>query len=471
MTVDVRAMTMRRALDGLAQGEFSTAELVRDSLIRLDATDATPQAWVEVEPQLAMQHALAADRRRTFNSPTLPLFGIPIGVKDIIDIAGMRTRCNMESRVDIHVAARDADAVAALRRDGAILLGKTVTQEAAAGVISDPARNPWDPDRIPGGSSGGSAAAVASGACVAALGTDTGGSIRIPASVTGMVGLKPTWGRLSVKGIFPLAPSMDTVGPITKTVEDSAMLYLSLAGRQKEIAGLADRFPEAGRSLSGRRIGVLRPYFLDRVQDDVAIAFQDAVSVLRGLGAEIVDCDWEDAGAARAVALISSRVESAAVHRAQLHGAPDLMGKALRSRVEVGAMLRADTYIRARQVRKAISGSIAGVYRDHALDAVVVPTLPATAPRANEDDVTYADGSKEEVGAALTRLAAPWNATGQPVISVPCGFDVNRMPVGLSFVGRPDEELDLCDMAHAYERAAGWHRHLPPKIHEKPGHT
>jgi aspartyl-tRNA(Asn)/glutamyl-tRNA(Gln) amidotransferase subunit A len=206
---------------------------------------------------------------------------------------------------------------------------------------------------------------------------------------------------------------------------------------------------------------VLGSYFLDRVQTDVASAFQDAVAALRGLGAEIVECDWADAEAARAVALASSRVESASVHRTQLREAPELMGEALRSRLEVGAILTADTYIRARQARKGIRDSIGGVYRQHRLDAIVAPTLPATAPRADEDVVTYADGSTEAIGTAFTRHTAPWNATGQPVITVPCGFDVSRMPVGLSFVGRPDQELELCDLAHAYERATGWFRHLP----------
>lgn len=458
MTLDLPRLTLATALEGLASGAFSTTELMHETLMRLDATDARIQAWVEIMPRQAMDLAQAADRRRAIGTPTRPLLGIPIGIKDIIDVAGLRTRCNMESRVDAEEASRDADVVHALRRDGAILVGKTVTQEAAAGVISDPARNPWNTDRIPGGSSGGSAAAIAAGTCLAALGTDTGGSIRIPASVTGTVGLKPTWGRLSIRGIFPLAPSMDTVGPIAKTVHDAAILYLSLAGRSKEIPALANRFPASGGSLTGKRIGVLGTYFPDRLQGEVERAFQDAIVQLQDLGAEVVECDWADAGAARAVALIVSRIESAAVHRDALRHAPDLMGEALRSRLEVGAVLPADTYIRARQARNAIRASIARVYREHRLDAIAAPTLPATAPRADESVITYADGSSEEVGTALTRLTTPWNATGQPVISVPCGFDADRLPVGLSLVGRPDDELGLCDLAHAYERAAGWYR-------------
>lgn len=460
MTIDLKSLTIHEALTAMEAGDLLASDLMRQSLVRLHATDDAIQAWVETEPESAIALAGAADRRRSFGPSTQPLLGIPVGIKDMIDVAGMRTRCNMESRVAVDVAARDAEASAALRRDGAILVGKTVTQEAAAGVVSDPARNPWNPDHIPGGSSGGSAAAIAAGTCLGALGTDTGGSIRIPAAACGIVGLKPTYGRLSIDGIFPLSPSMDTVGPLAKTVHDAAILYLSLAGRRKEIPALGERFPASAGRLEGTRIGVLRSFFLDRVQPDVASAFNDAVKVLEGLGADIVECDWAEAEAARGVALVMSRVESAAIHREQLRAAPELMGEALRSRLEAGALVTGDDYLRARQARTGIRASIAGVYREYGLDAVVAPTLPATAPKAGED-VTYADGSSEPVGAAFTRLTAPWNATGQPVISVPCGFDVKRLPVGLSFVGRPDQELALCDMAHAYERSAGWFRHHP----------
>lgn len=461
MSIDLQTITLHSAMQSLARGEFTSAELIREMFIRIGLTDDDLQSWVEMSPRAVMDQAFVADRRRRVSTPVAPLFSIPIGVKDIIDVAGMPTRCNMASRENVDVAIRDADAVHALRRDGAIIFGKTVTQEAAAGVISDPARNPWDSRRIPGGSSGGSAAAVAAGTCLGALGTDTGGSIRIPAALTGTVGLKPTYGRVSLKRIFPLSPSLDTVGPIARTVLDAAMMYLSLAGRPKEIPSLGERYEASGGTLSGKRIGVIRGFFHDRLQPDVSMAFERAVETLRGLGAEVLDCAWAEADAARSVAMIISRVESAAVHREALRNTPDQMGEGLRSRIEVGALIPGDTYIRARQARTGIRRSIAEIYREHSLDAVVVPTVPATAARADDLLVEYGDKSAEEVGAAMTRLAQPWNATGQPVISVPCGFDVNRLPVGLSFVGRPDQELELCDIAHAYERAAGWYRHWP----------
>ena len=458
---DVTAMSLHETLAALQSGQLSSVELVRATIERLAETEDILNAFVDVPAVTAMQHAMVADRRRAFSTST-PLLGIPLGVKDIFDIAGVPTRCNSALREHAEPAVRDSEAVHAWRRDGAILLGKTVTQEFAAGIISAPARNPWDPDRIPGGSSGGSAAAVAAGTCLGALGSDTGGSIRIPAAVTGTVGLKPTYGRLSTAGVFPLAPSLDTVGPIARTVLDAVILYLSLANRPKEIPATIERFTGSGDSLAGMRIGVLGGHFADRLQPDVAGAFAAAVTTLQDLGAEIVECEWADAKAARASALLISRVESASVHREALRTSPNLMGEDLRARLEVGAVTPADVYLRARRVREAVTDSIARLYAEHRLDAVVMPTLPCTAPRADDPVVRYPDGTEETAATALTRLTTPWNATGQPVVAVPCGFDGDELPIGLSFVGRPDAELDLCAIAHAYERATDWHTPRPP---------
>jgi len=296
---------------------------------------------------------------------------------------------------------------------------------------------------------------------VGALGSDTGGSIRTPASVTSTVGLKPTYGRLSLAGVFPLSPSLDTVGPIARTVHDAAILYLSLAGRAAEIATLPARLNEGGDRLDGVRIGVLGGFFTERLQPGVARAFEQTVTALRDLGAELIELEWAEARAARAVALLLSRFESTAVHRDALRDSPDLIGEDLRRRIEVGTLLRGDVYLQTRQARLAIRHSIAALYADHRLDAVVVPTLPATAPSADDLVVRYPDGGQEAVGTALLRLTMPWNTTGQPVISVSCGFDDAKLPIGLSFVGRPDSELSLCRLAHVYEQAAGWCRLRP----------
>ena len=463
MTVtDIGSLTLHGAMTALRARELSADELVRAMLERIVATEPVLNDWVEVFPDVLNQAAIA-DRRFSVSTEPPPLLGIPVGVKDIFDVAGKPTRCNSALRDGAPPAARDSEAVHSLRRDGAILLGKTVTQEMAAGVVSDPARNPWDPDRIPGGSSGGSAAAVAAGTCLGALGSDTGGSIRIPASVTGTTGLKPTWGQLSATGVFPLSASLDTVGPIARTALDTAILYLSLANRTAEIPALAASLVARDR-LDGVRIGVFSSFFNERVQPGVATAFDAALAQLRDLGAELVPIEWPEAPAARAAALLISRIESAAVHHDALRATPDLMGEALRSRVESGAILTGDDYLRARQARVAVTRSIAALYREHHLTAAVAPTLPATAARADHLFVEYGDGGEEEVSVALTRFSMPFNATGQPVISVPSGFDRSNLPIGLSFIGHPHAELDLCALAHVYEQAAGWWQRRPPIV-------
>lgn len=455
-------LTLHGALDALNERQFSTVELVRLILQRIEQTEPTLHAYVELYPEETLHEATLADQMRARGLAVPPLLGVPIGVKDIFDVAGKLTRCNSRLRANIPAATTDAIPVRAIRRDGAIVLGKTVTQEFAAGVVSAPTRNPWDPERIPGGSSGGSAAAVAAGSCLGALGSDTGGSIRIPASVTGTVGLKPTFGCLRTEGVFPLSVSLDTVGPIARTVLDATILFLSLADRGDEIAAQVKRMENAGDSLSGMRIGVLTSFFNERIQPDVAKAFNLSVQMLQRLGAEIVECTWVETRAARAAALLISRVESAAVHRVALREEPHLMGNDLRSRLEIGAILPGDIYLRARQVREAATRSMEALFQDHRLTAVVTPTLAATAPKADSLKVSFPDDVEESAASALTRFTTPWNATGQPVVSVPCGFDTDGLPIGLSFVGRPSGEIELCRMAHVFERTAGWYRSVPP---------
>lgn len=451
-SIDLTTLTLRDAIRALDAGEMSSFELVRESLLLARATEPELHAFVEVYEDEALKLALVADRARPTHRARRPLIGLPIGIKDIFDIAGKHTRCNSRQRDGVDVAARDAEAVHRLRRDGAIFIGKTVTQEYAAGVISEPCRNPWDLDRIPGGSSGGSAAAVAVGTCLGAVGSDTGGSIRIPAALTGTVGLKPTFGRVPTEGVYPLSPSLDTAGPIARTVADALILHLCMMNRTAEIASV-DRLVE-GDCLDGVRIGVLRSFFTDTIQPDVATAFETSLCALSDLGAELVEVTWNHAPAARASAHLISRAESSAFHHEHLRRNPDLIREDIRARFEIGALVSGDIYLRALAAREAVRDSIAAVYRGNALHAIVVPTVAATAPLA-EDPMLSLPNGVEAAGPALTRLTMPWNATGQPVISVPCGTDANELPIGVTFAGRPDEEIALCRIAHAFEQASG----------------
>ncbi|MCA9833713.1 MAG: amidase [Thermomicrobiales bacterium] len=445
--------TIRRTLHDLATHEISTQALMAEILTCMQETDDAVMAWLDVRPKYLMETAEAQDRRRMLRMQPTPLFGIPVGVKDIIDLAGYQTVCNMEAREDVDKAERDAVVVHALRRTGVIYVGKTVTQEAAAGIFSDPCRNPWDTEHIPGGSSGGSAAAIANGTALGAFGTDTGGSIRIPSSLCGVTGLKPTYGRLSLEGIFPLSASLDTVGPLANTVADCMALYLGMQGKGNEIPTMWDRFPEDEASLKGVRIGVPGGFFAERIQPEVTVAWQRAIAHAERLGAEIVDCVWEDAAAARIAASQIIRIECGQVHRDLLVSAPEMMGETLRERVELGVILPVDVYFAAIAARQRAKQSIAKLYAEHRLDAMLVPTTPVTAPRAGETSVSYTDGTIEETGAALTRLTQPWNATGQPVFALPAGQDDRGLPIGLSLVGRPDDEWHLADIAHALELA------------------
>jgi Asp-tRNA(Asn)/Glu-tRNA(Gln) amidotransferase A subunit family amidase len=457
MTLDLATITLRQALDGIDSKAFSVFELTRETLLRARATEPELHAYVEVFEELALKTALYMDRARPRFRQRMPLTGIPIAVKDIFDLAGKPTKCGSRTREHVDVAVRDAETVHRLRRDGANFIGKTVTQEFAAGVVSAPCRNPWDLDRIPGGSSGGSAAAVAIGTCLGALGSDTGGSIRIPAAVTGTVGLKPTYGRLPLKGVYPLAPALDTPGPIARAVADAWLLYLVLANRTAEVHQIDEVLvPYGGKGLEGVRIGVPATFFTENIQPDVEAAYHAALKVLVSLGAELIEVEWAEAPVARAVAAVINRIESGAIHHDHIRQEDaDLIGPETRIRFEVGALLPSDIYLRARMAREAVRESIAKIYARHELDVLAVPSVAAVAPRADHLQVAFPEG-EEGVGTALTRLTMPWNATGQPVISVPCGFDRDELPIGLAIVGKPDDELGICRVAQQYEAATQW---------------
>lgn len=460
-------LTLAGAASRLRAGEITAVELTERMLTRIRETEPAIHAYVEVLADSALADAAQADADFAAGRDRGPLQGIPVGVKDIYDLAGVPTRCGSRVRQTAEPATSDSEPVRRLRQQGAVFIGKTVTQEFAAGVVSVPARNPWDPARIPGGSSGGSAAAVAAGSCLLGLGSDTGGSIRIPASVTGTVGLKPTYGRASKRGVFPLSWSLDTVGPITRTVEDAAIALNVMAGYDpadpttvEMPAG--DATAELGGDIQGMRIGVARGFFFDRIQPGVRDAVEASLEVLREQGAEIIETPWQDAEAARAIAMILNRVESAAVHERTLRDAAGLIGDDLRLRLIAGAALPATEYLRATRARVVIRRSIAALFAWHRLDALLSPTLPATALKADHLMMELPNAPDEPVGMAYTRLTQPFNATGQPVLSVPCGFDQAGLPVGLELAGQPFREAALCRIGHVYEQATEWHKRQPP---------
>lgn len=450
----------------LRSGELTAVALTESLLSRMAATEPAIHAYVKILRDEALHDAARADDELAAGVDRGPLQGIPIGVKDIYDLGGVPTCCGSRARHGAVPAGADSEPVRRLRQAGAVFIGKTVTQEFAAGVVSTPARNPWDPTRIPGGSSGGSAASVAAGSCLVGLGSDTGGSIRIPASVTGTVGLKPTYGRASKRGVYPLSWTLDTVGPITRTVEDAALTLNVMAGFDPGDPTtvdlpVTDAAAGIGKDIEGLRIGVVRDFFFERLQPDVATAVDASLDVFRRLGAEIIETRWAESRAARAIAMILNRVESAAVHEQTLRQSADLIGDDLRLRLIAGATVSGTDYIQALRARVTINRSMATLFAEQRLDALLAPTLPATALPADDLVHRLPGEADESVGMAYTRLTQPFNATGQPVLSVPCGFDRHGLPIGLQIAGRPFEEAALCRIGHAYEREAGWWQQRP----------
>ena len=454
----------------IQQGDLGAVELMRSVLDRAESFPSVGHPYVQpVAPEALLASAHEADQARLQNGAMGPLHGIPIAVKDIFDVVGMPTRCGSLAMADAGPAAADADAVAILRRAGAIVVGKTVTQEFAAGVVSDPARNPWDLDRIPGGSSGGTAAAVSVGIGLAGLGSDTGGSIRIPASVCGVVGLKPTFGLVSRRGVFPLSWSLDHVGPITKTVTDAAVLFNLLAEAggpdQPPATGRArDAVAEIGEDIVGLRIGVPRGFFFERLEPEVATVIGKAIAQLKLLGAEVVEADWEHASAARAVGFLLNRVESASIHERRVRSRGELLGEELRVRLKAGLLFPARDYVRALQARRVIRESMAAYFAAHRLDAMILPATTGVAARADDLNVTDELGNVDSVHVAYTRTNMPINVTGQPSLALPCGFTIGGLPVGMQIVGRPFAEARICRIGFVFEQATRWLDRRPPML-------
>ena len=453
---------IRAAGDRFRRRRWSPVDVVRAALARIEATEPELHAWVLVDHDQALRAAARAEHELMTGTDRGPLHGIPIGVKDIFDVAGWPTRCGSAARDGVAVATANASSVQALIDGGAVILGKTTTQEFAAGTISAPARNPWNPRRIPGGSSGGSAAAVAVGACLGAMGSDTGGSIRIPAAACGVTGFKPALGQLDAAGVYPLSWSLDTIGPIARTVDDAWIMWTVLHGDDlRDTAELV-----IGQSERPRRIGVPRSFFFDSLHPDVRSAIDAAIEAMQDAGLTVVDTPWPDAAAARACAFIINRVETAAVHDGVAINDPDRFsqyGADLRLRVAAGRTVPATVYLKATRARDVLRNSMARLFSDFGIDAVLTPTLPTGAIEADRL-VIEGTGLDESVGTAWTRLTMPFNATGQPVLALPCGLDGEGLPVGLQLAGIPGQEAALFETALLVERALDFHRSYTPLL-------
>jgi aspartyl-tRNA(Asn)/glutamyl-tRNA(Gln) amidotransferase subunit A len=399
----------------------------------------------------ARREAADADRDLAAGRDRGPLHGVPISIKDLIDIRGVPTTAASRVR-EGHVAGADAPVIAHLRQAGAVIIGKTNLDEFAYGTTSEtsafgPVRNPHDPTRSPGGSSGGSAASVAAGMALAALGTDTGGSIRIPAAACGTVGLKPTCGEVSTDSVVPLSRTFDHVGPFARTVGDAWLVYRALLGS-------TERRILAPASISGVRLGLLRGYFCDVLDGDIRARFNEAVSALREGGAHMEEVGIRHASSTPAVYMHIHASEGAEYHAKMLEVAPERYTRPVRLRLEVGRYVLAEDYVRAMNAREVLRREVDAALVDR--DVLMLPTLPIPAPPLGAESVVV-NGTHEPVRGLMLRLTQLFNVTGHPAISMPCGMTSHGLPCGLQLVGRRFETDTLLQVALACE--AQLHRH------------
>ena len=462
MTQPLWAQPIESLAPKLKTGKLSPVALTQACLDRIAQVDGKLQSFIHVS-STALEQARTAEREIKAGNWRGPLHGVPVAVKDNYLTRDMPTTAGTVAP-DISFPLRDSAAAARLRKAGAVLIGKTRTHEFAWGNVTPPVRNPWDFSRVPSGSSGGSGAALAAGLCTAALGSDTGGSIRMPASVTNTVGLKATFGRVSRDGVVPHSWSLDHAGPLARTVADAAHMLNVLAGYDAaDPACQAQPTPDYTKALrkpiKGLRLGVCRNHFFERNQEDVERAVEQAISDLAAQGASVhefkVPLLEYGLGAIFAIELASSTAYHDVSLRAGRtpHYQPDV-----RSLVEIGRFVTGPDYLKAEQYRAVLMEEFRKAFDN--VDVILGPTTPITAWKVGEWTVDVG-GKQESVLAASWRFTYPYNLTGLPAISVPCGFDRAGLPIGLQIAARPFDETMLLRVAHAYEREHEWKDRLP----------
>ena len=454
--------------------KVSPVQLTQECLSRIDRLNGKLNAFITVTAESALAEARAAESEIQRNQWKGPLHGVPIALKDIVDTAGVPTTAASELFKD-RVPTEDAEVVRHLKTAGAVFLGKLNLHEFAYGgssVVSyfGPVRNPWDSNYSTGGSSGGSAAAVAARLCYAAIGTDTGGSVRQPASYCGIVGLKPTYGRVSTTGVLPLSWSLDHVGPMARSVKDAALLLQAIAGydRQDPVsidAPVPDYTEKISASTKSLRFGIPRAYFWEELDPEIEAAMEAALAVLKKMTASQRDVPplATDGSYSSWTAPYSAvfTAEAYAYHQDHIEKTPRLYQPATLKRLRVGAEVAAAKYIKSRREMEQIRRSMVNAFEN--VDVLIAPTVRIP-PFSITDLQTDVDTVRARELAMLhnTRVL---NLTGLPIISVPCGFTSNGLPIGIQIVGRPNDEVTILRLAYAYEQATDWHKREPDLSH------
>ncbi|MDP7641087.1 MAG: amidase [Alphaproteobacteria bacterium] len=437
-------------------------------LARISAHNDKVNAFVTLRAEEALGEAKQAEADIAGGGWLGPMHGIPIGHKDLYQTAGIRSTAGSRLLED-HVPTEDATAVARLKGAGAVLLGKLNTHEFAYGPTNDssmfgPCRNPWDNARFSGGSSGGSGAAVALRMCAGATGSDTGGSIRMPAACCGITGLKPTYGRSSRAGIYPLCWTMDHAGPMTRSAEDAALMYQPMPGPDGRDATVAERaVPDYHAALDGDikglKIGVPTHYFYDRALPENADAARDAIAVLEGLGAEVREVDIAHIDYAAAAAMVMYLSEGTAYHDDHIATIGELYTDQVRLFLELGNYILAKDYLHAQRYRTLLGHAMADVLGE--VDVLATPSLPLTAQPLGQELIEIR-GQSESVFGAILRNTEPFDLTGLPALVMPCGIASDGMPLSLQIAGRPFDEAGVLKVGHAFQQASDWHKRRPP---------
>jgi len=462
------AISIKEAADLISAHKVKPSELVEAHIERINTTDDKLNSFVTILSESALRSSLIAEKEIMNGNYRGPIHGIPIGLKDLYDTAGTITTVGSKIYRG-RLPQEDATVVSRLKEAGAIVVGKLQMHEFALGATSinphdGPARNPWDTERITGGSSGGSASSVAAGQCMASLGTDTGGSIRIPSALCGIVGLKPTFGRVSRKGVFPLSWTMDTVGPMTRTVEDAALMLNAMVSFDPSDPGsspheMEDFTSKLGLGIQGLTIGVPQEYFYETTSPEVKEALTSAEKVFESLGAKVIPISIPVLEHSLAISGTIMLTEAASVHENNLKDRPFDIGDDVRLRLTQGSLYSAVDYLKAQRGRHEFNNQIDKAMET--VDILLAPTVGIGAPKIDDKTVVL-NGVEYPALALMPRLTRPHNICGLPTISIPCGFTSSGLPIGMQLAGRAFEDSVVIQTANAYENATDWAKQSPP---------
>lgn len=459
--MELTELTITKAAEMIERREISPVELAEAHLARIARVDPQLNCFITLTVQGALDEARLAEAAIGEGNYLGPLHGIPLAVKDLYETAGVPTTAGSTFFAE-YVPEEDCAAVLKLKAAGAINLGKLNMHEIALGVTNNnphygACRNPWQLERTPGGSSGGSGAALAAGLCLGSLGTDTGGSIRIPASLSGVVGFKPTYGRVSTRGVIPLSWNLDHAGPMARRVRDVALLLQAIAGYDTEdpysvdvpvgdfVGGLAE-------GVRGWRVAIASDAFFRRAEEEVLAAVNEAAKVLAASGAQVSEVEIPDGRAAALANGLMTTSDAAAFHQERLETQPEGFGEDVLQRLQTGAGFSSTEYILARRTQTILRYQFERFFRDY--DVLLTPSTPIPAPLLDGPDAV-------EQARKLTRFTAPFNLTGLPALSLPCGFTRGGLPIGLQIVGPAWAEARVLRAGYAYERATDWHLRSP----------